>query len=197
MSINKLELRDSIENSIRNYESVLSYKQPEYQVWKGAYSFYSSLLADSDVQKNLESLDLVCRLGNALLRAYIRGILTHLHSEILTDEQKEIMTVCKKKISNDLNAIEFSKSVIERVAIMSTNVVTYPLWSVYYTQYKDLRERASRENYEGFDLLADRLGQGLVTVEVVPLIPDEEALIETYKGKIKKDLGVSKKYEDK
>lgn len=194
MNIIKVEQLNRV---VRSYKQSLYFKHPEYSVWKEAYDFYCILFNDESLKEDAESLALIIELNDILRSAYISGILTHLDSKWLSDEQKEKLTVYKKRLINDINYIEFTKSVNERVQLMVGGIIEYPLWVTYYTQYKDLRERAIKESYEGFDLLADKFGHALLDVDVIPLVPDEEGLIETYKSEIKKDLGTSKKYEDK
>lgn len=182
---------------VGNYKRILYFKHPEYSVWKEAYDFYCSLLKDEDLQQDTVTVKLISELGSVLISTYTSWGQTHLDSEILSDEEKEELTIYKKRIINDVDYIKFSGIVKEKVRLMSGGIIEYPLWFTYYTQYKYLRERAIKESYEGFDLLADKFGHVLLDVEVVPLIPDEEGLIKTYKSEIKKDLAASKKYEDK
>lgn len=184
-----------IQETVKSYKEKIKSPSFDYEVWQSAYDYYNSILNEAISNKDSELFKFVILLGKVLLNANFPFTLIGLSEEERQEKQElfEIFTQCKRKINNDLCLFEEEKLVRAQIGIMVNNVIVYPLWHVYYTKYKTLRLKGIKEECEGYDLLADKLGRYLAEAEVHPLIPDEEVSLNEFKKDIKKDLGKSNK----
>lgn len=182
---------EKLEEMVNEYVASVYYKHVKYKDFKRVYGFYSSLRYNAITNGNAKLTRLANELGRALASSTVN--FAGYASLFRTNTDKLMLKVFRKRLEEDLEWSALEESVYERTTVLDNNEVVYPLWLVYYFQYKSLMEREINIGNDKYHQYVSMLGRSLVDARVHCLIPEEENPLKEFKNDIKKDLGRSNK----